>query len=428
MSILTMFQGVEDHINGTVVEEPGSTGGAVTEATEVALEEVRADVAESVAEVEQLAEAVAEVQEELKEHEETVEELTEEVGGLEALLSAGQFSSTAFAQKYNRALSLNAKLGGKNFSTLGAESISDAATARLASVTGVEGFMDTLKAGASKAIEYIKHIFNTVINFFVGMVSAASGLARRKEMLSGYLDKKQVKEEVKLGGWNVGCDYEAEGVDGIGKLLLSSAFDITHDSLPKFMDLGKNLDGVNVSAFKTAYNALIGDIKGVAKDAGKTSEKATGDKHTVLGTHAGFRIFAVFDEKIEKDEDCIKAARSIKISFGKTEEAKKFADGKSVKVKATSTQLKGLLKSVDDYVTEIRSSKVQQKFSKSERDRVIGTLNVASKSNSDKKADNDKAIALCKAIFVSSSALTTTMTKLYVYLAKQIMDAVQAHI
>jgi hypothetical protein len=79
-------------------------------------------------------------------------------------------------------------------------------------------------------------------------------------------------------------------------------------------------------------------------------------------------------------------------------------------------------------VTEIRSSKVQQKFSKSERDRVIGTLNVASKSNSDKKADNDKAIALCKAIFVSSSALTTTMTKLYVYLAKQIMDAVQAHI
>ena len=429
MGILTMYAGIEDHINGTVGELEGGGEGTTVAVSEVAIEEVKAELAESIAEVEQLEAAVTEVKEELLEHEETVEELQEEITGMEALLSSGQFSGLGFAQKYNRALRLNAKLGGSNFSTLGAESISDAATARLASVSGVETFMETVKSGASKAIEFIKHVFNTVINFFVGLFSTASALQRRQKQLEEALNKKQVKETIKLGSWNIGCDYEAEGIKGIDKMVGSSAFGITHESLPKFIDLGKKLDGIDAAAFKTAYKGLIDDIKAVAKDAGKVSEKSdSSDKRTVLGTHAGFRIFASFEDKYETEEQMISAARSVKISFGKTEEAKKFASGKEVKTKALNSDLKSLLGSVTAYVEEIRGSKTQQKFSKAQRDQVIGMLNVASKTHEGLKEKNGKAVALCKAIYISSSSLATQLTKLYAYIAKQTMDVVQAHI
>jgi len=428
MSILSLYQGVEDLLAGGT-GEPGGEGNGEVVVTEAAVEEVRADVAEAIAEVEQLAEAVVEIKEELVEHEEAVEELQEEVGGMEGLLASGQFSSLAFAQKYNRALKLNAKLGGQNFATLGAESISDAATARLASVSGIEGFMGTIKAGASKAVEYIKHIFNTVINFFVGMFNTASALERRQKQLSERVKTATIKDKIKLGGWNVGLDYATDGLKGLETLAGHSMFELTATALPAFMDLGKNLDGIDAAKFKSAYGALIADIKGVAKAVGKVSEKTdSADKHTVLGAHAGFRIFAVFSEKYETDAEIVAAARSIKISFGKTEDAKKFSTGEVATKVSTPAALQGALASVKSYVEEIRSSKVQQKFSKAERDRVVGTLNVKTKSNSDGKEANGKAIDLVKAIFVSASGLTITMEKLYAALARQTMDAVQAHI
>lgn len=427
MSILSMYQGVEDLING-VEPTPGEANGQV-DATDLAVEEVRADVAEAVAEVESLADAVEEIKEELKDQEEAVEELVEEVGGMEGLLASGQFSALAFSQKYNRALKLNAKLGGQNFSTMGAESISDAATARLAAVSGIEGFMETVKSGAKKAVEYIKHIFNTVINFFVGMFNTAAALERRQKQLAERVKGATLKDKIKLGGWNIGCDYATNGLKGLEALANHSMFELTSSTLPNFMDLGKNLDGIDAAKFKSAYGALTNDLKAVAKAVGKVSEKAdASDKRTVLGSHAGFRIFAMFEEKFENDAQMVAAARSIKVSFGKTEEAKKFSTGEVATKVSTPSDLLGALGAVKSYVEEIRSSKVQQKFSKAERDRVVGTLTVASKTNESKKEGNAKAIDLVKAIFVSASGLTITMEKLYAYLARQLMDAVQAHI
>ena len=429
MSILSAYQGMESLINGEEHEGGGGENQHV-EATEVVLEETRANLAEAVAEVEQLAESAGQLAEELKDQEETVEELVEEVAGMEGLLASGQFSSLAFAQKYNRGLKLNAKLGGQNFSTMGAESISDAATARMASVSGMEGFMESVKAGASKAIEYIKHIFNSVIAFFVGMFNAAAGLEKRqKALLARLKGDVKLREKVKLGSWNIGLDYAAEGLRGLESLASSSMFSIVDGALPAFMELGKNLDGIDASKFKSAYGALIADIKAMAKDVGKVSEKTdSNDKHIVLGARAGFRVFAVFEEKYETEEQMIAAARSIKISFGKTEDAKKFSTGEVTNKVTSKGALESAVNGVKDYVEAIRSSKVQQKFSKAERDRVVATLNVKTKTDGDTKDANNKAIALCKAIFISSSALTMSVQKLYVNLAKQRMDAVQAHI
>lgn len=424
--LLNMYQGVEDLING--VEPAGGAGEEhIADAGEAIVEAVKVEVAEAVAEIEQVAQEVEVLRTEVEKQDEALDELQEEIGGMESMLASGNFSPASFAHSYNKALRLNAKLGGQSFNTLGAESISDAATARISAVTGMEGFMDTVKKGAGKAVEFIKHIFNTVINFFVGMVSTTAALERRQKQLDARLEKADLKDKIKLGAWNVGFDYASGGMKAADQFLASPFSDIMGVSLPAFVELGKS-ESINASSFKTAYAKLIGDIKGVAKAAaGNATEKGEGDKRSVIGAHAGVRVFVVYEDKYESDDEIVSAARSIKISFGKTEEAKKFSTGESP-VKASKAQLKAALKGVGEYVHAIRDSKIQQKFSKAERDRVIATLNLKTKTEGKGKDENGKAIALTRAVYSTGSSLTTSLNNFYVRIAKQLMDAVQAHI
>lgn len=426
MNILDMYAGIESALSG----QPGEPNGdAQVAEIEVALEENRADLAEAIVEVQELGAEVEALAEELEEHEEAHEELAEEVAGLESMLGSGQYSSNGFARGYARAQRLNAKLGGRNFNTLGAESISDASSARMASVTGVEGFMDTLKGGASKAIEYIRHIFNTVINFFVGMFSTAAGLEKRAKSIKARLGREtKLKEKVKLGKWNVGLDYANKGVGGLNDLVSAGFLNVLDGPLPAFMEVGKATDGIDAGKFKTAYKSLTDSLKDMAKAVGTVTDKADkSDKRMVLGVHAGFRLMVSFEEKYDTDAEIVSAARSVKLSFGRAGETKDLVTGE-VASKVTSVgALEAILKGVDDYVESIRTSKVQQKFSKAERDRIIGTLNVASKTKAEGKEGNDKAIGLVKAVFVSASALTISIEKLYAALARQRMDLVEAH-
>lgn len=418
MSILDRYTGMEELLeNGADNLEDG--------VTEAAVEEVRADIAEVVAEVEQVAAEVEELRDDLEEHEEVVEELAEEVEGLESMLSSGQFSSVGFAHSYNKALRLNAKLGGQSFERLGAESISDAATAKIASVTGVEAFMDTVKNAGKKAAEFIKAIFNTVINFFVGLFSTAAGIDRRRAQLADKLGKAdKLKEKIKLGKWNVGIDYAKNGADILDKGPFTK---VLSESLPAFIDIGKNLDGVNASQFKTAYNSLVADVKAVVKETGgNAAEKASGDKRQVLAARAGFGIYLTYEEKVDTDEDVLAAARSVKLSFGKNKEAAEFAKGE-VAVKATKAQLESLLKTVSATVFVLKDSKISQKFSKAERDRVVGTLN-AKGGDKDAKADTDKAIKLVRALYSTGASLTQSVNRLLAYQAKQSLDLVAAHL
>lgn len=428
-------QGIENEDLGNG-NEGGSLGnGDLPTSTDAAVEEVRADLAEAVNVVEEAAQAVEAASTALESHEEAVEALVEEVAGMESMLNSGSFSPIAFADKYNRAVKYHVALGGANMNRCGAESINDVATARLFSVAGIEGFMDSVKAGAGKAIDFIRSIFNSMINFFVGMVDQSKAMERRSSQLLDRLNKKgQLREKIKLGGWNIGCDYESSGLKGIEGVTGSDMFDLVSNSLPAFMDLSKNMNGINAAGFKTAYKNVTGDIKGVAKALGTPNVSDKGDHTNILMVHAGFKIFATFDEKYEKEEEMISAAKSIKLQFGKAEGSEKFSKGEA-SLKANIGELKGALATVKEYVNEIRSSKVQAKFSKASRDQVIGNLNVAIKAadgaggtGDEKKKQAKESIALCKAIYVSSSNLANTMTRLYSYLARQLLDAVAAHI
>lgn len=438
LDYLMMVSGTESLNGGDTGGEnidtgAGNLGAGNTDTSniEAVIEEARADTAEAQVVVEQAAQAAEAAAEVLEQHEEVLQELTEEVAGVESMRTgATTFNGIAFADRYNRCVKLNAQLGGRNFNLCGAESLNDLATAKLFAVAGVEGFMDTIKAGASKAIEFIKGIFNSMINFFVGLKSTADGLERQAKTLATTIAEKAPKSTIKLGAWNIGCDYANAGLKGIDGILHAGVFDLISSSLPAFMDLSKKLDGIDVGQFRTAYKKVTDDIKELAKAAGKPNVSQTADKTSVLMVHAGFRVFAAFSEKFETEAEAVSAARSIKLTFGKTDDAGKFTKGET-ELKASKGQLQSTLKGVHDYVAELRDSKVAAKFSKAERDRVIGTLNVQIKgdhSESDGKRDQaKKAIELCKAIYVSASGLTSSVDRLYIYLANQILGAVKAH-
>lgn len=436
LDYLMMVAGTESLNGGDTGGESENNAGAGgttvdTDNIEAAVEQARADTAEAQVVVEQAAQAAEEAAVVLEQHEEVLQELVEEVAGVESMRSgATTFNGMAFADRYNRCVKLNAQLGGRDFNRCGAESLNDLASAKMFSVAGVEGFMDTIKAGASKAIEFIKGIFNSMINFFVGLKSTADGLERQAKTLSATISSKEPKSKIKLGSWNIGCDYANAGLRGIDGILHAGVFDLISSSLPAFMDLSKKLDGVDVGQFRTQYKKVTDDIKELAKAAGKPNVNQTADKTSVLMVHAGFRVFASFSEKFETEAEAVAAARSIKLTFGKTDDAAKFTKGES-DIKASKAQLESTLKGVHDYVAELRDSKVSAKFSKAERDRVIGTLNVQIKgdhSEGDAKRESaKKAIDLCKAIYVSASTLTSSVDRLYIYLANQILGAVKAH-
>lgn len=435
LDYLHMHAGMQS-LNGGNTDGEGSgteEGGTSTDTTniEAIVEQARADTAEAQVIVEQAAAAAEEASDALETNEELLEELAEEVAGVESMLSGGTgFQALAFADRMNRCNKLNTLLGGRDFGRCGAESLNDLGTARLYAVQGVEGFMDTLKAGANKAIEFIKGIFNSMINFFLGLKSTADGLERQARTLGETIKSKEPKSKINLGGWNVGCDYEKSGLKGIEGILHAGVFDLVSNSLPSFMDLSKKLDGVDMGSFRTAYKKVTDDLKEVAKAMGTPNVSQTAEKTNVLMVHAGFRVFATFNEKYESDVEAVAAARSIKLSFGKTEDAGKLSKG-TVDNKSSKGQLESTLKGVNDYVTELRNSKVSNKFSKAERDRVIGTLTVQIKTDHGEDATKrdaaKKAIDLCKAIYVSSSSLTSSLDRLYIYLANQLIGAVKAH-
>ena len=416
MSILNRYQGFEElELNGGVLPVEAVEAGAE--------ESVRAEIAEVQVELEQVSQEIEELRSEVAEQDEAVEEIQEVVEGLESLINSGSFNSTAFANMYNRAAKLNVKLGGVSIERCGVESMTDAATAQVMARAGMEGFMEQVKGYAKKAIEVIKHIFNAVINFFVGIFSQIEKLSRRQEQLVKRLaDAAKVKEKVKLGGWNALYDYEKnglkEGMDG---------YDATQTALGKFSEVAAKPASITVAGFNSAYTALTSALAADTKKDLNAQEKSEGDKKVLIGQYAGLRVHAEMKAGTAKDlGEAAELARSIKIFFG-TGDVKKLASGE-VASKADKGELSRILTSVKSDLSGFRSNKSEQAFSKAQRDQVIGSLNVLKADDKEKADEVNKQVALVRAIFAASSSITQQTHKYYLRCAGWSLDAVAAHI
>lgn len=416
MNILNRYKGFEE----LDLENPVTTEGEVTEIAEAV---VKGEIAEIQAELEQVGAEIDEIQSDVAEQDEAVEELAETVDGLESLLSSGQFNSTAFASMYNRASRLNAILGGRSMDRLGAESLSDAATATVMARQGCEGFMETVKGWANSAIEAIKHIFDAIINFFVGLFSSADKLARRASQLETRLKSAdKVKEKVKLGNWNLFFNYEKNGVNRDLEGWAS-----TQAALKNFSAVGYEVSKVSLSSFNGAYAALEAAIKKDAKKDVDAAEKGEGDKRVLIGMSGGIRIHAELKDGTAKDlKEAAVYARSIKINFSTTGD-KKLTSGE-VAAKADKSALGALISKVKASVTSLRSDKVAGTFNKAKRDQVIGSLKVLKADDKEKSEEVNAQIALVRAIFSTGSAVAKSTTSQQVKAASWSLDLVAAHI
>lgn len=415
MSILNRYQGFEE------LEMGGPAAGEVAAAG--VEDSVRAEVAEVQVVLEQQSQEIEELREEVKQQDEAVEEIQEVVEGLESLISSGQFNSTAFANMYNRAAKLNTKLGGVAVERCGVESMSDAATAQIMARSGMEGFMESVKGYAKKAIEVIKHIFNTVINFFVGLFSAAEKLSRRHDQLAARVTAaEKVKEKIKLGGWNVLFDYEKGGLNKDPE-----GWTATKGALASFAGVAKSASKVDLSSFNSAYASLLAAIKKDAKSDVNAGEKSEGDKKTLIGMSAGVRIHAEMKDGLAKDlKEAAEMARSIKIFFG-TGDTSKLTSGE-VAAKADKGALTAALGKVKATVTAIRNDKVAAAFSKSQRDQVIGSLNVLKADDKEKSEEVNAQIQVVRAVYAASSSVAQAVNKQVIRSAGWTLDAVAAHV
>lgn len=416
MSILNRYQGFED------LELNGPTDGSVH--TDAIVEDaVRAEVAEVQVELEQQGQEIEELKAAIEEQDEAVEEVQELVEGMESLIGSGSFNSTAFSQLYNRAAKLNTVLGGASVDRMGTESLSDAATAQIMARHGMESFMDNVKSWSKKAVEAIKHIFNIVINFFVGIFSAAEKLSRRADQLSKRLEASdKVKEKVKLGGWNVLFDYDKHGLkEG------TEGWAATTAAIANFAKLGENPAGVELGQFNSAYNGLRSAVAGDAKKDVNATEKKEGDKKILIGQSAGIRVHAEMKDGMAKDlAEAAVFARSLKIHFG-TGDTKALTTGE-VAAKADKAALKSLLAEAKSTASLLRTDKVSASFSKATRDKVIGSLNVIKADDATKAKEVGEKVALVRAIYASASSYGQAVTKQVVRTANWQLDAVSAHI
>lgn len=420
MNPLMNYMGAEE----LGLDENSPAVEVVAEAAEAAVSaeigEVTAAIEEQTAEIEKLTSAVCEL-------DETVEELEEQVEGLESMLSSGNFNSISFTHTYNRALRNAAKLGCEYVGDrVGAESMGDIASANLMARTGIEAIGETLKNWGAQAVAFVKHIFNTILSFFVSIFNKADGLQKREEQLRKRLGTAKLKDKIKLGGWNVYLDYATAGLTG-KSAKSKGTLENTEAGIGLLVDEASKVDGITVGGVKSAYSSLVSGIKDDAKAFGKYNEKKQGTKAVAISQDAGVRFSASFaDPTVDTLAQAASAIRSVSISVGKAPEAKKLSSGE-VKSKLDKAGLTSALDDVKKKVAAIRDSKLAKKLSAGTRDQIIGKLNNVKAADKDKAEDVNGKVAVVKATFALAAKLSAIGERQDVNVSGAILDGVAAH-
>lgn len=398
--------------------------GDVVEAT------IKAEVSEATAAIEEQTGEIAQLVDKVEELEEAVEEVEECIEGLESLLSSGNFNSVSAASTYNRMVKLGEKLGCEFAAgRVGAESMSDAATANMHIRSGIEAIGETLKGWASGAVNFIKHIFNVIVGFFTSLFNKLEGLAKQEANLRKRInDGAKLKEKVKLGSWNAYVDYASSGLTGKGVKTKGST-DGLGAGIGALITEAAKVDGITAAGVKTAYSSLVAGIKTDARAFGKYNEKKQGSKDVALSQSAGIRYVASFaDPSITTLAEAASAIRSVSVAIGKAPEAKKLTSGAEVKSK---TDKSGLISALDEAkagIASARDSKLSKQLTNTTRDQIVGKLNNLASGDADKKSDVASKVAVVKATYALAAKLTSNTDRMTLNAIGAALDAVSAHI
>lgn len=424
MNPLDMLLGAEELGLDESASNIADQVGDVVEAT------IKAEVAEATAAIEEQTGEIQALVDKVEDLEEAVEEVEECIDGLESLLSSGNFNSVSVANTYNRMVKLGEKLGCEfSGGRVGAEAMSDAATANMHIRSGIEAIGETLKNWASGAVNFIKHIFNVIVGFFTSLFNKLEGLAKQEASLRKRInDGAKLKDKIKLGSWNAYVDYAATGLTGQGVKSKGGSAGIGKGVAGLIAEAAK-VDGITVEGVKSAYSGLVAGIKEDARSFGKYNEKKQGSKDVALSQVAGIRFIASFaDPSISTLADAASAIRSVSVTIGKAPEAKKLTSGAEVKAKADKSGLIAALDQAKAGIAAARDNKLSKQITNTTRDQIVGKLNNLAAGDADKKSDVNSKVGVVKATYGLAAKLASNTERTVLNSIGATLDAVSAHI
>lgn len=407
----------------------GEEGGGNIEHGDAGEAAVVAEVAELTAVIEEQTAEIEKLADHVEATEEIVEELQEQVEGMESMLNSGNFNSVSFTNTYNSALRKAAKLGCEfSGDRVGAESMGDIASANLMARAGIEAIGETLKNWGTKAVNFIKHIFNSIINFFVSIFNKADGLQRREAQLRKRInDGAAIKKKIKLGSWNAYVDYASGGL-AEGSKKNKGGMEKTSSAMASLTNEAKKVDGISVATTKSAYSSLVAGMKEDARAYGKYNEKKQGGKDLLVSQKAGYRMVASFSEPtMENFAECASAIRSVSITVSKAPEAKKMTSGE-VAAKTDKSGLIAVLDSVKAKIAGMRNNDLAKEFTNTGRDQIIGKLNNTKAGDNDKAGEVNGKIGIVKAVYSLAAKIATNAERELINTTGALLDGVAAHL
>lgn len=426
MDLLDQYKGAEELGLSEGGNNPETVADVVEAVVESEISELTVAVEENTAEVQTLVEQVEAV-------EEAVEEVQEHIEGMESMLASGNIDAITFAKSYAMAAKKANRLGGEPIEIdqerMGAEAFGDKASAELFARGGLEAMGEKIKAFGKKAGEIVKAIFNSIINFFVGLFNKADALDRRQKQLRERLNGgAKLKDKIKLGSWNAYIDYATAGLGGKSAKSKGTVESI-HTGVSGLLEEAAKVDGITVAGAKSAYDKLTSSIKSDAQAYGKYNEKKQGSKDMIVAQDAGIRWQATYGtQTITNLNEAATAVRSVRLTVVKAPEAKKMTSGAEVKAKADKAALGTALDTVAAKVKDIRENKVKAKTGSSERDQVISKLGNIKAGDSTKASETDGKVAFVKAAYSTAIQVVSMADRNEINLADAMLDCIAAHI
>lgn len=300
--------------------------------------------------------------------EEKVEELEEVIEGLESQMSgATPFNAGLFAYQYAQGAKIVAKMGG-SVELHGAESFSDASTANLNGLAGVESMKEVAGKAAGAAKKFFVELYNGFIAVITGIFNRFKGIEKKaanlKSQVSGAAAEKFTGEVTRAGS--------AKWADQNGKA-------------PKVVD-AIIAAGNTLSATLEAGNAggIVDGIDSVIDKLAAMGTKTTeGDKVIVDVNGGRIEIHAPKD-----DADLAKVSIAVK------------APGDSTKwtaPKPSKSALEGICNEVAAQAKKLQIAKFDSKALTATRDKAIAQMEKRGAEQDREKGDVKSGVGALKA-------------------------------
>lgn len=277
--------------------------------------------------------------------EEKVEELEEVIEGLESMMSGNTpFNAGLFAYQFNQGAKIVSKMGAP-VERQGAESFSDASTANLNALAGVESMKEVAGKAAGAAKKFFIELYNGFIAVITGIFNRFKGIEKKAA--------------------NMKAQVSAAGADKF-------TGDVTRSGAAKWVD-AKGMAPKVVEAVVSASNTLAGTLGATSDYSPVDSINSVIDKLAAAGT-----------KKTEGDKVLIEIGSGHAEIVAPKDEADLNKVSFTVRAPSTSTNwtapkpsksvLEGICTSVASQAKSLQVAKLDSKSLTATRDKAIAMM------------------------------------------------------